>query len=292
MTIADIRQIYKQYPLKKIVVYLDFRYGFGLIERLIACNWFNPLLTIWLNFRSFPLSQACFFPVSVYGRPKVYGLSGRMKIIGKVTFGMVKFNQTKPAAPSNMGVQSEIFNNGLIIFRGKGLIGTGNKIFVASGKTLDIGANFKITDMCNIGCFSGITIGEQSWIVHRCQILDANYHYVANFTKGVVPKWSSPIYIGKGCWICNTSTVSGGTVLPNFTIVASNSLVNKDYSHIPESSIIGGIPAKFIATGFRKVEHVDVEQCITHYYKEHSAGMFQIPEDDTPELYSTIYKFR
>ena len=47
--------------------------------------------------------------------------------------------------------------------------------------------------------------------------------------------------------------------MPDFTIVASNSLVGKDYSDIPESSMIGGIPAKLIATGFRKVENSKIE---------------------------------
>lgn len=133
--------------------------------------------------------------------------------------------------------------------------------------------------MCNIGCFTNIVVGEQSRIVHRCQILDSNYHYVANFNKRIIPKWKRPIIIGKGCWICNTSTITGGTVLPDFTIVASNSLVGKDFSSIPESSMIGGIPAKLIATGFRRVENPIFNKEINRFYSEYPDEMFIMPSD-------------
>lgn len=274
--------------LRDIKERIDSRLGFGLLERSFYCNWFNLLLTLWLNFRSFPLRQAWRLPVFVYGRPRIYGLSGSMKVAGKVSSGMIRFNQTKPGSPSNMAVQSEIFNEGKIIFHGKGLIGTGNKIRIASHAVLDIGENFKIADMCNIDCYSEISIGAQSRIAHRCQVLDANYHYVANFNKGVVPHWTHPIKIGKGCWICNTTTVMGGTVLPDYTIVASNSLVGKDYSDMPESSMLGGIPAKLIATGVRRVENSKLERKIFSYYRANPGGLYRIPEDESMNKYSEL----
>lgn len=247
----------------------------------IASNWFNPLATIWLNFRSFPFSQALHLPIYVYGHPRLYNLSGKMRIVGKVTTGMITFNQTRAGSPSVMSIQSEIMNQGTIIFHGKGVIGTGNKIRIAPKATLEIEQNFKITDLVNIGCYSRIFIGEQSRITHRCQILDSNYHYVANFNKRIIPRWNKPISIGKGCWICNSTTVTGGSILPDFTIVASNSLVNKDFSNIEKSSMIGGTPARFLATGFRRIENNECEMKIQHYYMQYPKGTFSIPEDMT-----------
>lgn len=287
-----IKRYLKNHTFRELIGVIDERYGIGLMEKIIFVNWFNPFATLWLNLRSFPLSQAVFLPVWCYGCPRIYGLSGSMKVEGKIWSGMIRFNQVKYAAPSNMSVQSEILNRGHIIFKGQGLIGTGTKIVVERYAQLEIGKNFKITDMCNIGCFNRITIGEQSRIVHRCQVLDTNYHYVANFTKRIVPRYSAPITIGKGCWICNSSTVTGGTVLPDYTIVGSNSLVNKDFSNIPESSIIGGIPAKLIATGFRKVEDSRIEHEISQFYQTHPDGVFSIPEHATPDEYSFIDKYK
>lgn len=264
------------------------RLQWGRIEQGLASNWFNPLYTIYLNLRSFPLKQAIRFPIFVYGHPRFYCLSGDMRIIGKVRAGMIRFNRVIPGAPSLMSVQSEINNHGHIIFRGEGYIGTGTKITVAANKTLDIGKHVKIADLCNIGVFCDITIGEQSRIAHRSQILDSNYHYIANFTKRSVPKYDKPIAIGKGCWICNSTTVTGGAILPDYTIVASNSLINRDYSEIPISSIIGGIPAKFIVSGFRRVENPLVIKRIATFYKEHPNELFLIPEEETPDLYSEL----
>lgn len=282
----------KSYPFSRILKTVDYHFGLGFLERMFFCNWFNPLYTIYLNYRSFPLRQAICLPVFVYGHPRFYGLSGNMEIRGKISPGMIDFNRVMRGAPSNMSVQSEIYNLGTIIFHGKGLIGTGTKISVAMSGILDIGANFKITDMCNIGCRSQISIGEQSRIAHRCQVLDSNYHYVSNWGKGLVPKHTNPITIGKGCWVCNSTTITGGAILPDFTIVASNSLVGKDYSSIPESSMIGGIPAKLLATGFRKVENSIIESRVSSYYNENPDGLFEISEDDSMEEYSFVDKYR
>lgn len=288
LKLKDVKSKLKQHTLSEIITYVDMKYGLGALETLVASNWFNPLATFWLNFRSLPIMQVVRFPIFAYGRPRLYCLSGRIVIDGRVKSGMIKFNQCKPGAPSVMSVQSEINNKGTIIFHGEGLIGTGTKIFVEFGTKLEIGKNFKITDMCNIGCFSGIKIGEQSRIAHRCQILDSNYHYVANFSKMKVPVVSKPIEIGKGCWICNSTTITGGSFLPDFTIVASNSLVGKDFSNIPNSSLIGGIPAKLIATGFRKVENSEIEEEIGKFYANHQDRIFEIPEDADKENYSFV----
>ena len=71
---------------------------------------------------------------------------------------------------------------------------------------------------------------------------------------------SRPIIIGNNCWIGNRTTINPGTIIPDFTIVTSNSLVNKDYSDIDPYTLIGGLPCKVIKSGIvrvwdRKIEH-------------------------------------
>src|SRR5574344_765040 len=255
-------------------------------DLLFACNWLNPIATIYVNFRSFPLKQALKLPLFVYGRPNLYYLTGRMRIDGIIKSGMIKFNYTCIGAPSNMSLQSDLLNQGTIVFHGPGIIGTGNKIRVFYNAVLEFGEEFKIADMVNVGCYSKITVGNRSWIAHRCQILDANYHYIADFNKRIVPKWGKNIVIGDDCWICNTSTVSLGAVIPNNTIVTGYSLVNKDFSTVPENSIIGGIPAKFIANGFRRVLNPIAENKIIKFYDEYPDGLYEILEGENPDFYS------
>ena len=288
----SIKNTFRNYTISELLHIFDHKFGLGRLELALASNWINPLKTIWLNFRSFPLCQAWKLPIWVYGRPRLYCLTGSMKVGGSVSSGMIKFNKDKHAGPSLTSAQSVICNYGTIIFRGKGLIGTGTKIVVYHKCTLDLGKNFKITDFCNIGCLKGITIGEQCRIAHRCQILDSNYHYVANFTKRNVKRHGAPIHLGKGCWICNSSTITGGSQLPDFTIVASNSLVNKDFSNIEYSSLIGGIPAKYIATGFRKIENSKIEKEINDFFSNSQKEEFPLDETISRDLYSYVDIFK
>lgn len=276
---------FRSLPFKELKRWFDNKYGFGKLEQIIASNWLNPLATFYLNLRSLPLSQAWKIPIFVYGRPRFYNLSGRIVIEGKIKTGMITFNQTHPGAPSVMSVQSEVMNQGTIIFHGSGTIGTGNKIRVSESAILEIGCQFKITDMVNIGCYSQIIIGSHARISHRCQILDSNYHYVANLNNRTIPKCTEPIVIGERCWICNSTTIARGTILPDSTIVASNSLVNRDFSEVPQKSIIGGIPAKHLATGYLRVYNPQAISAITEYYDNNTDGMYIYPEDVEPDSF-------
>lgn len=224
----------------------------AMFERLPYINWFNPLATLYINFRSFPLKQAWRLPVFVYGWPRLFSLFGTMECVGKCKPAMIKFNQTNYGMPNNPLTSSAINNWGKIIFHGKCEIFTSNKINVGRGAVLELGG-IKIMCECNITAHQSVRIGNYTWITHRCQVMDSNFHFVANFTNGRIPKYTRPIIIGDYCWICNTSTIAAGSILPDKTIVASNSLVNKDMSNVPEESIIGGIPAKLISTGYRRV---------------------------------------
>lgn len=64
---------------------------------------------------------------------------------------------------------------------------------------------------------------------------------------------SKPIKIGSHCWIGNRSTFNPGAIIPEYTTVASNSLVNKNFETLNPYSIIGGMPAKFLKEGYTRV---------------------------------------
>lgn len=244
-------------------------------------NWFNPFATLYFNLVFFPFKQAIKFPMFVYGTPKLYCQMGNMVCEGMCHTGMIRFNSTIPFSPQAALGDSQIgiSENGKIVFRGPCIIGTGNRILVGESGTLDLGKFTKIMSFCNITAYSRVVLGAYSWVVHRCQVLDTNFHFIANFNKGIIPDIMRPISIGEYCWICNSTTVSGGAVIPNKTIVASNSLVNKNMSDIPEESIIGGIPAKLIASGFRRVEsHKLVGDLWMHYVVEGNEKNFKMPE--------------
>lgn len=96
--------------------------------------------------------------------------------------------------------------------------------------------------------------------------MDSNYHYMADFNNKIVKRHCAPIVIGSYCWICNSTTVTGGAVIPDKVIVSSNSLVNKDMSDVPEGAVIGGLPAKLLRTGVRRIENKAFEKVLNDYF--------------------------
>lgn len=260
-------------------------HGFELVEKFFSQRWLNPFATIYLNLRCLPLKQALRLPVWVYGRPRLMNLSGRIEL-GELKSGIVRFNIIIIGSPSNMGAQSELNIGGTLRFEGKARIRTGIRIVVDAGARLEFGKNLILGDYINIGCARHIRIGESARIAHRTQIFDTNYHYVANLSKGIVPPLSREVEIGDRCWICNGASITAGARVPADTIISSNSLVNKDFSALPPYSIIGGCPAKQIASGVRLVSQLAKEREITEFYRTHPDEMFQIPENiDTKEWY-------
>lgn len=269
-----INKIRKEYSLK--------------IVRIFWCHWFNPIYTLYINFVFFPIRQAIKFPVFVFGWPKLFSQYGRMECIDKCKTGMVRLNVTIPGGPQYAAGNSQLNIWGKVIFRGTCEIGSGNKINVGENGLLDLGDGTKITSFCNVTAYSKIIIGAQSRIVHRCQVFDTNFHYIADFNKNIVKKQATPIFIGEYCWICNSSTITGGAIVPDKTIVASNSLVGKDFSAIPSESIIGGIPAKLISKGYRKIESKNFQTKINNYFKENPDSIKFTLNDDISHSFCNV----
>lgn len=255
------------------------RYLYSRILRKLSSNWLNPLYTIYFNLAFFPVRQAIHFPVYIYGWPRLFSQYGKMQCVGICKRGMIRINLTLPNAPQATVGNTQLNIWGKVIFRGQCKIATSCNILVNEEGTLDIGHDVRILTLCNITVYSKVCIGSHSRIAHRSQIIDSNFHYLVDFTRNQIKNRTHPITIGNYCWICNSSTISGGAVIPNKTIVASNSLVGKDMSSVPEESIIGGVPAKLVRTGFRRVENLSLENNIKRFFHcNPDARFYSLPE--------------
>lgn len=278
-----IKKIKQKYSWREIIQYIDAFYGLGALETLIATNWFNPLLTLYFNLRSLPLYQAWRFPIFIYGRPRIYSLSGQIRFERTVIrMGMVKFNYIKDGAPSLGCVQSEFNNKGTIIFRGKGEFTGGVALKVSFGATLEFDGLFRVGDMCSIVVSNRVIFGAVCRIAHRSQIIDSNSHFVANLKTKKVPHYVAPIVLGRNCWICNSSTIVGGASLPDYSILGSNSLLNKDYSSSPTHCLFAGTPAKYIADRVVRVENEGLIHKVFKHYASNNE-IFILDDDVTIE---------
>lgn len=253
-------------------------------ERCLSKNWYNPLATLYLNLRCLPFRQAIRLPIAVYGRPVFLELGGRIHLEDACRRSMVSLNRSHPAGPSQQTGRPELALLGEMVLREGVSIDTGTKIFINTGAKLELGRNVRIADNVIIGCYGSIEIGDVTRVAHRSQIFDTNYHFIANMADRSVPPVIKPVRIGRCCWICNTSTVTGGAVIPDYTIVGSNSLVNRPLD-VPPYSIVAGMPAKLRATGLRRVMSDSLTRKIYEYYKNPDAALYHLPENQDESIF-------
>lgn len=222
--------------------------------------------TIYLNFKLLTFKDAIHLPIYCTSNTKLYSLRGKIIFNCPVRHGLVKigFEAHNMFCPSNNKSLLEI--DGLLTFGGRGDLAPGVLISIKKNATLYIGNEFFINGMTKIVCHKSIHIGHWARIAWETQIMDTNFHYVMDVSTNTYIEKSKPIIIGNCVWIGNRSSVLAGSVIPNQIIVAMNSVCNKDYSNVLEYSLIGGIPAKFIKAGLKRlfsyVEEVEIDRML------------------------------
>ena len=123
-------------------------------------------------------------------------------------------------------------------------IWNGVKIVVAKKAVLELGDFSNIGSDSKIYCEDHIVIGEKVSVSWESQIFDTNFHYYVH--EGLIKRKNGPVVIGHHCWIGNRTTISKNSKLPPYSIVASNSLVNKDFSSNKEGGMYVGQPARLM----------------------------------------------
>lgn len=244
----------------------------------LSNNHINILLSLWFNFHFLPFRQAIKLPFFLYGKVKFIKADGSVAINGPIKRGMIIINKTKSASCFSGGNSEFVLHkNGKIIFNGPAFIGCGCCININIG-TLVLGQNTIINNQNNIGCFNYIEIGDNTRFGHQNQIYDTNFHHTVDLEKKVVKKSNAPIIIGKWCWIANRVTIMPNIKLPDYTIISSNSLVNKNVA-TASYQIIGGIPAKLIKENMTRVWNKATEARLHLFFKKEGCD-YQLKDTD------------
>lgn len=101
---------------------------------------------------------------------------------------------------------------------------------------------------------------------------DSNYHYTINLENNTSNRLQKNIVIGKLLLGWESFIYYNRTITPEHLIVASNSLLNKDYAKIiPSKSLVGGIPAKLIKTDIVRVYDEILEEKINLYFNNNDS---------------------
>lgn len=110
------------------------------------------------------------------------------------------------------------------------------------GKHTKIGKNVFINFDCVFLDLGGITIEDNVLIAPKVSLLTEGHPISIEDRHSLIPK---PIHIKKNVWIGANATILQGVTIGENAIAAAGSVVSKD---VPDNTIVGGIPAKFLKT--------------------------------------------
>ena len=159
---------------------------------------------------------------------------------------------------------------GKIIFNGPCNFSINTSINVAPEAVLEFGSACSFGNGVKIRCWRKISFGNSSWIALDTQVFDTNFHYLLDLGNGEVENHRKEVFIGDYVWVGNRCTIGPFARIPNHTVVASNSLVNKDFTNQPHHSVLlAGVPSKIISTNKVLIFDLDLQKKIDqHYYSE------------------------
>ena len=213
-----------------------------ILTKLIQHNW---LSSIYLNFKMLPFRQAIKLPLDIYYHVRFDNLNGKIELnASKVYRGMVKFGAQGSDMFQRKGCILAI--EGTLQLKGSCVFGCSNTIKIRKDATVTVGDGSVFGAENLIYCEKSMDFGDNFLSSWKCQFMDADTHNIADIKTQQSTISVKPMLIGKHCWIGNHVIVNKGVVLPNNTIVASRSLVNKDFTCEGEYCVLAGIPAKVI----------------------------------------------
>ena len=223
---------------------------YKLLKNFFRVNWIK---TIVVNIRYLKFSQACKFPVLIYGKSSFTG-RGEIILPSKLYFGMIKLGlRFETACVSPQGIHLK--NEGRIIFDGSAKIGNAAGVVVGKNATLRLGKNFDTNGNVSIHCFTSVKIGRNFALGCDSVINDSDMHEHYDPITNIKSPVSLPIVIGDNVWCCQRSMVLKGAIVPDWTTIGAMSVVTRKFELEPYS-IITGIPAKQIN---KKLKRIDTE---------------------------------
>lgn len=213
----------------------------------------------------------------------------------EIKYGMIKIgkNAESFSVVCHSSFISLTSKDSLMIFEGPASISVNAKIRVVGNGRLTFGKYTYIGSDVRIICNGGtINVGEYSRIAFETNIMNSGFHHVYNSNKNSITRATRPIEIGSYNWIGNRSTISAGTKTKPFTIISSNSLLNKDYTKTEEEKqFLGGQPAKIITTGMQRIFSPKLEADVSKWFNDNQDEDIYYPQHFNDDLNSIEKEF-
>ena len=226
--IAILRKIYRSFKKKNKFFW--------------SVNWIK---TYYFNYKKFPYSIAKKLPVFFYGKIKLSSIKGDFIIDAPIKRAMIGFGQSFEFPTTSKGT-SEILLDGKMVFKGNVQIGKDVSLLIDKGAYFEMGHFSCLGSSVLVVCKNRIVLGEYVRVGFQVQFIDTTIHQLIDLNTNKNLPLNAPIYLSDYNWIGNRTTIMKNTKTPINCIVASNSLINKDYTQFGENILIGGMPAKLI----------------------------------------------
>lgn len=227
---------------------------YKIIDSTLDLLRLNLFLTLYVNFRLLPISQAIKLPILCYGKIKAHSLRGQFVIDKPVHCGMIKIGYRWLDLWPVSYLPTQLCVRGTVKFSGKAIISGGVLISTTSKSSIiSFGDSITIGGGCVIKSKTSISIGKRTRITGSCTVMDTNMHYIKNIATGKIRPNTGPIVIGEYCWINYGSVITKGAYIPSYSIVARNSFVGKNLKEEGENLFLAGAPAKIINKSVQRI---------------------------------------
>jgi len=219
------------------------------LKRLFRFTDHNWLAILFFNFKMLPFKQAIKLPFDFYFKVRFNDLSGRVILnCSKLRRGMFQWGfmeyEIFPNKECILSIKGTlIINAGTIVF------GNGTTLLINKNAILELDEGLLVAPRTKIIVHEMIKIGSNVYVGWESQLFDTDIHYVRNTITQEIKRITDPVCIGTHCWIGNRVSICKGTKIPDYCIVASNSICDKDYSELSKYTTIAGVPAKQVGSG-------------------------------------------
>lgn len=208
------------------------------IKKVWHSRWiFRSLLsTIYFNFHYLPWKVAVHLPILLY-KPKLLKCRGTITLhSARIQTGMVILGKNTVSIYSNAGIVWEC--EGDVVFEGQCYIGNASALSVASKGHVFFGHDFYASASLKLVSYYHICFSDNVHIGWDCVVMDTDLHKMVS-CQGEGTKGYGKVSLGRGNWLGMKCCVLKNTCTSDFCTVSAGSVLNRDYSNIPEYSIIG-----------------------------------------------------
>lgn len=167
-----------------------------------------------------------------------------------------------------------------VIVNGDCIISQSVSLRLTKDARLVLGNHVVLGDSVKVMIEPSVHIGDYTFVTFDSKIIDTNFHYIVDLETKTISRKNKPIIIGANNWIGNAATVMKGTQTGPFTIIASGSMINKDFSS-EYNVTLAGTPAKVVKGNQRRLFRCDgeftTEKVVDKYFSENpNAEIFEI----------------